>query len=211
MQIIHFLKLFRTIVPAIFLSCFQLEAQSGLGVSAGLNFSAVRMSDPGFFTKTGTKTGFVFGAYYRSEISGQWAFLTELQYASKGFSFFDDFSGSWVKIRILYLDFLPQMEFRPIPKIGVSAGMNIGRRLYEKIKGPDGEWREPIFRFAKDLDIGALAGIRFYLDRLNVGFHYNHGLTNSNDIIFTDINGNPLSSVKQKKQVLQMKVGYLLF
>lgn len=193
------------------ISFFSLEAQSGFGFSAGINYSTFKNTGVLIFGETGPEAGPVIGVFYRGELGKKWALLPEVQYSSKGFSFDNGVTDEFSRLKVIYLDLLPQVEFRPANFLGIIAGVNLGYKLNEKLKSPGEDWADPFSEFKNDLDFGALFGLRFNFNRVNLKIHYNHGILNSADSVFTDANGTLLGSLTQYNQNLQLSAGYLLF
>ncbi len=200
-----------SIVVAIFLSFYKLDAQSGFGVSAGINYSTVKNSGVLIFGDVGPEAGPVIGVFYQGRLGNKWAILPEIQYSAKGFTFDNGVTDEYSRLKVIYLDLLPQVEFRPANFLGITVGVNLGYKLNEKLKSPGEDWADPFSEFKNDLDFGALLGLRLNFDRLNLKIHYNHGISNSSVSVFTDANGTPIASITQYNRNLQLTVGYLLF
>lgn len=195
-------------VSLILLTAIQISlyGQSGLGVSAGVNYSTLEDVES-ILLDVGLEAAPVAGLYYAIDCGRFWNILNEFQYSLKGFSTLAP-DGSKTRTRNTYLDLMPQLEFRPVKIVGISAGINLGYNIGERSKQIMENWSEPAFDLSKTIDFGGILGLRFYAGRLSFHLLYNRGLINRNGLKLTDINKEPIPAPRLYTQNLQVTAGY---
>lgn len=163
-------------------------AQTKFGVKAGVNFANVNGDD----VEMDSKTGLVFGAFAKFELSEKFAFQPELLYSAQGAKATTSWEGIDYDVtdKINYLNIPLMAKFYATEGFSIQAGPQIGFLLSAKEKeeamGLSDEY--DIKDNMKGVDFGLNFGVGYELP-MGLGFdlRYNLGLTNIADSDETDI------------------------
>lgn len=195
------------------------RAQMNLGLKAGLNaayFHHTNISDFPNSTEYRSAVFFHVGLLSQQSFNDNWGLQTELIYNQKGASIADvrsGFSETKVRLRLNYLS-LPIMATYQAGRFQIEAGPEVSYLLSANLRtdAPNSNpgMVESLYE-EKDFNLGLNAGISFLVGRRFLpGVRYHYGLSSLIDIITTDFNGEPSESMKQKNQVFQLSIAYLL-
>ncbi len=184
---------------------FPVFAQFEFGIQTGINLSQL---DQNIFEESVSKlvTNYFVGISPRISWEGL-SIIGDINYSVKG-SEIDNEMDDNIKYKYAYVELNPQIEFRLFKILGAAIGPSFSVKLDERISWNDQRWsktKESI----KNSDFGAYFAARVYLDRLYGMLAYNHGLTDINDVIHTDIDGIIRGDVSSKNRNIQIGVGYL--
>jgi hypothetical protein len=184
---------------------FPVLAQFKFGIQAGINLSQL---DQNIFEESISKltTNYFVGISPRISLDGL-SIIGDVNYSVKGSKVDTEMDGE-IKYKYAYVELNPQIEFRLIEILGVSIGPSFSIKLDEQINWNDQTWsktKESI----KNSDFGAYFAARVYLDRVYGMMAYNHGLTDINDVIHTDIDGIIRGDVSSKNRNIQLGIGFL--
>lgn len=113
-----------------------------------------------------------------------------------------------IRIHLNYLQLPILLDLYMSDKIFISIGPELSYMINAKAKSKHysnniTEWYE------KRVELSAIVGINYQLtDKLDIGFRYNHGLTYTSKIIFTDEFGTELRDIKEYNQYFQLLVRF---
>jgi hypothetical protein len=95
-------------------------------------------------------------AYPEYRLNSKFSVGIEVQGITKGFHFKDAASH-----KILYLDMIPQAEYKPINMLGIVLGAGTSVNLKESIKVRD-IWQDAVFNFSNEINLSWITGIRIH-------------------------------------------------
>jgi opacity protein-like surface antigen len=134
-------------------------------------------------------------------LSPKFSVAIEVQGITKGFHFKDAATH-----KILYLDMIPQAEYKPINLVGIVLGVGTSLSLKESIK-VGVVWQDAIFNFSNKINLSSIAGIRLYsLKKWNISVQYSN--TNLGNLEFTDTLGNRIDTQLLKLGTVKLGIGY---
>ena len=211
-------------VLACLLLALSLTAQEqarpwSVTLQAGATVSGIGLEWDAFEPKF--RTGFFVGAGVRFAISERWALPLDVRYAQRGFYY--NTPGTFlvrdnqlavyrgrVDHRAAYLDIVPQIEFRPIRRIGIAVGPYLSTRLseavrYDDVVGWTDTRKNALF---DDIDLGLSAKLSGHFGPVSVFASYLHGLTDSANLPLADANGLSLGRVAAKGRAVLVGVGW---
>ncbi|MCU0347783.1 MAG: porin family protein [Saprospiraceae bacterium] len=130
-----------------------------------------------------------------------------LQYQGRGFKHDLESPLEDVEWKLNYLTFTPNIEYKPLPSLGIQAGASIGLKLNERLNDDD---ITSLFEYAKPIDIGGMLGLKYYFnENLYLNLSYFNSLVSISDIEVTDENGNTSEdNLRTLNQSLSLGVGY---
>jgi len=193
------------ILVSFFLGLLTVRAQSSFSIEGGLNLSTVKFSGFERFEPL-SRSGYFISLRHQTSFSEKWAFNSELQYSQDGYRIFPEHE---IDTRYQFLRLLPQIEYKPHPKIGFLAGLNVGVNLKKETRQYKGDWFTiPIDDSINDYDFGFIIGGKYYLKKFTFSFRYNHGLSKTTEFTFTGENGETLGDTFGQNRSIQIGVGY---
>ena len=203
------------------------------GIKAGLNLagvSPVEMSVSGvtvkMFENDGMNVGFHFGAFANVGLNEKFAFQPELLFSTQGGkqkpNSLLDMGNAKVSYKFNYLLIPLLLEFKPVDKLGILLGPQLGFNVSrsatstldgekETISGSDfddaftGDNGEKIL---KNFDASLAIGLQYALaEKVTIGARFNLGLTNSLSYSTTE-EGMKISEKGWKNNVFQIGIAY---
>jgi hypothetical protein len=157
---------------AILLVSFALNAQVQIqpGIKGGVSFSSVTN-----FRGDDRVTGHA-GVFVNTKLSSHWSLQPELLYSAQGQKFNDQNSND----NVLALDYvqLPVMlQYRPVSKVYVEAGPQVGLLVNAKTEGPNDADKADVKDDYKKADFGVSVGLGINATK-NIGIYgrYNFGV-----------------------------------
>ncbi len=187
----------------------SLSAQFGLDVSTGINVHFHSYENLNIAHETDRSSGFYFGVRPKYRFNENLNVGLAVQYSPKGGAFNTPVLEAQTIYKIEYLDFIPSMEYRLLPFFSVGTGLNVGFRLNEKFKTGVNDWDDiEGAEITKSMDVGLVGNVKFNIKNVFLRLSYNHGLTNINDLEFTDVNGEVMEDVEQYNRNFQVGLGY---
>lgn len=201
------------------LSLYSQDTRFSIGVQAGPLFATVK-PDPDVLDAK-FRTGFFAGANARYAFTDHWAVQGDVQFSQRGFYFetrgtliildgqFATYRGR-IDHKISYIDFIPQIEFRPIKPIGIAVGPYLSWRAGESIRYGDViDWTSTqennLFNSA---DLGLSAKLSGHIGPVTVFVSYLHGLADISKILITDENGQSLGILSAYNRAITAGAGY---
>ena len=201
---------FSVLLPIVFLFCISvLRAQSGIGLTAGMNYSFVKEVN-GAPADIDLEAGPALGVFYQLQVGEKWRLVPEYQFAYKGYTVQPDATSEQSRIKLAYLDFLPQAEYRLNRFLGLDGGVNIAYKVNEKVKQSGSGWETPLVNNTSDWDFGVLGGLKIYLNRLHFKIRYCHGLANTSPFGPQQLEGGETIAYQKFNRNLQLSAGYRL-
>lgn len=173
---------------------FSLQGSVGAALTNILNY-------PTSVSTTSNFNNWYISAYPEFRFNSKFSIGIELQGITKGFHFKDAATH-----KILYLDMIPQAEYKPINLLGIVLGAGTSVNLNESVKVGD-VWQDTIFNFSNEINLSWIAGIRLYpLKKWNISVQYCN--TNLARIEFTDALGNIIDTQLLKLGTVKLGIGY---
>ena len=187
-------------ITTIFILLFAISGFSQnlqFGVKAGVNFA----------TLSGDTSGLNFitsihgGVLVEVPISELFSVQPELLYSEQGSG-----GADGEKLELGYLNVPVILKYYAAEGFSVEAGPQLGILLSAK-SDFDGQGKEDIKKFVKDIDFGLNFGIGYKLESgLNFGARYNIGLSNIED---EEDDGFESNDFKAFNSVFLISIGYL--
>ena len=134
-----------------------------------------------------------------------------VQFSQKGYEF-ENHIPIVLRVKVVYFDIMPTVEFSPFSFLSFYAGVNIGAKqnayaaIFNKV------WRNSIVtknRFS-NTDFGGLIGLRLKYKKVQLGFHANRSFLPVTTFDFSDDNGYLVKDLKQYHKVFQLSLGYTI-
>ena len=200
------------------ISGFAQTSESYWGAKVGLNVSEIREADQKDFD-TSTKSGLYLEAFRNFRINDVFAIQAGLNYSEKGgkdalesiatidieekFTIANIYLGSPVVVQVRRGNFFSELGFEP--------SFRLNTRVSVKDSGTDPDALKDVWE-GRDFDLSFIAGVGYHINNLEFSLRVVPGLTKlSEEIIFTDENGMPLSKERYgRNMVINISVGYRL-
>ncbi len=184
-------------------------AQFALDLSGGVNRSWAPIDVPdgnqsGSSLDFEGRTAFFVGVTPSYAFSEHFRALLTVQYSAKGYAFPALLPDSKTNVRLGYVDLMPEVEWRPIERFGLSIGPYFGLNVGEQA----GELQTNDFDLVRTVDVGAVGAARVYCGDFYALLRYGHGFTNISNIPFTDENGQLIDPLRQRIRNVQVGAGY---
>lgn len=130
-----------------------------------------------------------------------------LQYQARGFKYDVVSPVEDIEMSFNYLSVIPNIEFKPLPSIGITAGASIGFKLSERSNDDD---ITSLFEYANPIDIGGMLGLKYYFnENFYLNLSYFNSLVSISDFEVSDENGNiSEDKLRSLNQSLSLGVGY---
>lgn len=214
------LKLTTFLSACIFtLSLHGQDSRFSVGLQAGPLFATVK-PDPDVLDAK-FRTSFFAGVNARYAFTERWAVQGDVQFSQRGFYFetrgtlivldgqFATYRGR-IDHRISYIDFMPQIEFRPVRQIGIAAGPYLSWKAGEAIRYGDviGWSNTKDNKLFNDTDFGLLGKLSGHIGPVTVFVSYLYGLTDISRIIITDENGTHLGQLSANNRAVAVGAAY---
>ncbi len=113
-----------------------------------------------------------------------------------------------IRIQINYLQLPILLDLYVSDKIFISIGPELSYLINAKAKSK--QYSNDITdQYEKKVELSGIVGINYKMtDKLDIGFRYNHGLTYTTKITFTDEFGNEQGDMKEYNQYFQLIVRF---
>ncbi|MCC6726253.1 MAG: outer membrane beta-barrel protein [Saprospiraceae bacterium] len=185
---------------------FGLFAQWSIAPTAGYSLSTSKINYDYFFDY---KYAPRFFAGLQSQYSFSEKFMVGLglQYTAKGFRTRGT-AGGILEWKLDYLEAIPSFEYKPFDFMGIVLGPSIGYLMDVDYKEAGDKWTDPFGDTYKGMELGAMAGLKFYWQDLYLNLTFNRSLSNITNIKFTDENGNTIKNGKEFNQSFRLGLGY---
>ena len=192
---------------AICLIATTAKAQLTTTVFLGINNSTVSLSEnTQEFFDTGSRTGFFIGVKPSFQISDKFATSISVQYSQKGFAIE---SLNNLRYSFAYIDIIPEINYNITNLLSFGIGVNTGFRVNEGLQSNGiNTLSLPNGTLVKQFDFGLTTNVAVQIKKFSVFARYNYGLINTNELQFTNENGQPLVGVRQFNRNLQVGLGY---
>lgn len=125
-------------------------------------------------------------------------------YSQKGYESQIENQPGRIAIHLNYIDLLLLGEYAFNDIIALNIGGNLGTKIGENIDGSKGSTSD----FYNGMDIGLIAGLKFYIGRPFIRISYQHGVNALEGAILTDENGMTTGQANVYNQTFQVAVGY---
>lgn len=126
----------------LLLSSVSLQAQFALGISAGLNNSKTRITGYEFKNSISNRASWHVGVS-PAFVFEKLILLSDIQYSVKGARSAVG-TAFEVSSRLKLVEVLPEIQYKPIPWLGIGAGVNLGFLLEYEQKEKEGGWKSLI-------------------------------------------------------------------
>lgn len=200
----------------VLLLALSLQGQSdrfSIGLQAGPLFATIK-PDPDVLDAQ-FRTGFFAGANARYAFTERWAVQGDVQFSQRGFHYetrgaliildgqFASYRGR-IDYKISYIDFMPQIEFRPLQYLGIAVGPYMSWQVSESIRYGDViDWTSTNDNnLFNDADLGLSARLNGHIGPVTVFVSYLHGLADISKIILTDENGQFLGQLAANSRAI---------
>ncbi len=187
------------------------SAQFRIGATIGLNFSNISSTNALEFPSTSlltrnTLVQFGFG------ITEKLSFNLETGFGGKGMKLGgENNSLTSTSFRVIGLDLMPSLEFRPIKRIGLGVGMYGTLSFAEFIRFENQPWELISGNdFFKPFDFGLHTYARCYFKFIFIQVGYDHGLVDVFELNFTDVNGQSLGLAVGQFRDFRIGLGVLV-
>lgn len=201
------------------LSLYGQDRHFHFGVQAGPLFSTVK-PDPDVLDAK-FRTGFFAGANAQWAFSKHWAVNGDVQFSQRGYYYntlgtliilnnqYASYRGR-IDYKLSYLDFIPQIEFRPIRNIGIAAGAFMSWQVGESVRYGDViDWTNTTQTdLYHDVDLGFCGKLSGHFGPVSIFISYLHGLADISNIVLTDEQGQALGRLEAKSQTIALGAGY---
>lgn len=213
-RLIGFLLLFS---PAL----YSQEDKLTVTVHAGSMFSTIK-PEPKGAADPKWRTGFQAGASLNWQLNERFYVPVTAQFSQRGF--YANTESAYIVIdgqialfrgrvdyRLSYLDLMPQLAFKPVRYLSISAGPYLSWRLGESVRYGDViDWKStkdiPLYR---DTDLGLAVRLGVHAGPVSVFAGYLFGLSNvASEIILVDENGQTLGELSAKTRAFHVGAGF---
>ena len=133
------------------------------------------------------------------------------QFSQKGYEF-ENHIPIVLRVKVIYFDIMPTVEFSPFPFLSFYSGVNIGMKQNSYFAIDSKRWRSSVInknRFS-NTDFGGLIGLRLKYKKFQLGFHANRSFLPVTTFDFSDDNGQLIKDLKQYHKVFQLSLGYTI-
>lgn len=201
------------------LSLHGQDSRFSIGLQAGPIFATIK-PDPDVLDAK-FRAGFFAGANARYAFTERWAVQGDVQFSQRGFYFetrgtlivldgqFASYRGR-IDHKVSYIDFIPQIEFRPLQYLGIAVGPYLSWQAGESIRYGDViDWTSTKDNnLFNDADLGLSVRLNGHIGPVTVFVSYLHGLSDISKIILTDENGQFLGQLAANSRAIAAGVGY---
>ncbi len=198
---------------------FALPAQFSLNVHGGANLSRLSFSREGrdFFSPPDLRAGFQVGI--APAIKGEanrFEFAVPLQYAVRTYNISENPLPGFNVIennRLHYAEMNPRLGYYITPALVFSVGGYLGCLLAAQ-NDFENKWRaysNPVKNgIFEAIDFGFGSGARVHIDRFFLYGGAQVGLSTISSMRFTDVNGEPIFTIRRRNLNFQLGAGYTL-
>ena len=133
------------------------------------------------------------------------------QFSQKGFEF-QKIVPIISRVKVIYYDLSPMIEFLPFQFMSFYTGVNVGIKqgTYFAFKGKKWENTTATKNQFSNTDFGGLIGLRLKYKKFQLGFHANRSFLPVTTFDFSDDHGQLVKDLKQYHKVFQLSLGYII-
>ena len=185
----------------------SVNAQFGLDISAGINNSNVEYKNLAI-KSSDIRYGYFIGLAPNIKLGKRFKFLVDLQYSQKGFQE-TILNTVTVQNRIIYLDIIPEVEFKMFNFLSIGTGFNYGIKTKLEFKDNITDWQSGNgIDFLKSYDFGLTGKVKVNFWRIFAFARYNHGLRNIDALKYILPSGEETTGNKTLNRNLQFGAGF---
>lgn len=212
MKKVHFL------LPFLLFTSLYSNGQYSIGPSIGVNFYTANFqsNEPDtaahFRNYFGSRMAYsvnpFIGVLQKYKFKNKELYVAlDLQGVLKGFQIAENFppSGGFQGVQSLYINIMPQVEYKPLKFLGVYAGGSVGIRMFSQLRENDA-WIKAT-ESVKPVEVGVFTGVRAYLKNFYLSTSFHYGLTDFDNLNYVDVNGQPVET-KFNSYGFQVGLGY---
>jgi hypothetical protein len=182
-----------------------VNSQINIQVSGGIDLSTVSYDGPDVINPQIFK-GYHLELNFQHELGENFNLNILGQYLSRGY-LIKNSNGSGVKRN--YIDLQPELSFKPLINTEIGIGLYFGVLHSFYSKSSNGDWQNLADIGITDKnDHGLSFLIRQSINHVVLYLRYKYGIQKLNEIMYTDINGNPIGSSTEKNRQIQIGIGY---
>ncbi len=153
------------------------------------------------------KSGFFLGTGIVKDINHEWALKTDIQFSQKGHKITGTKKITFGLIETIpatrrYVEFMPLLERKWKEKIVAFAGPGYGFKISEKFSD------SPIYDLINRHDLFFHGGLHFYLDKTYLILSLKRSFTESDGIIYTNEEGNPIDGLLSRNVNVLFGMGF---
>ncbi|MEO1410289.1 MAG: outer membrane beta-barrel protein [Bacteroidota bacterium] len=188
------------------------QAQFYLDAYAGVNNSRVDIRNyPDELNNAEGRTDLFLGLAPGFPLSDRWSVLLNTQFSRRGYAI-REVDDTRSQLRSSYLDFMPEIEYRPVNFLAIGLGVYYGAQVLEEFKNDDDDWgstSELSFEVLTAGDFGMVGKLRFNYRNYFAFVRYLYGFQNISNLTFTNFDGEEVREVKLLNRSLQVGLGYV--
>jgi len=184
------------------LAQFSMSAEAGINRSA-LVFSVKGLEDFWVNPFLGVQT------HFKQNEKLQFNIATSL--SARGYSEYRFLSLAY-RYKLVYLDVIPSIEYKPINWLGIGLGFYGSAKLFEGYRTRSIPWEfQDNRKIFKRIDAGIYPFLRGYYKKLFLQIGCQQGLVKILDMHLKDLNGESLGTLEARNWSYTLSLGYLLF
>jgi len=149
---------------------------------------------------------FNVNGYMGYKSTGLLGFSVEPGFIRKGYS--QKFQAGKVRYQLQYLQMPVLADIYITEKLFLSVGPEIAYLLNTRVKTKNDAYLSN-YLYKRQFELSGIIGLNYKItEKVDFGFRYNHGLTNTREIIYTDDQGLLIAKPKEFNQYFQLIVRY---
>jgi len=153
------------------------------------------------------KSGFFIGTALVRELNENWSLKTEAQFSQKGHKITASKKISFGLIETIpatrrYVEFIPTLERRLHSRLIAFAGPGYGYKISEQFSD------EPMSSLTNRQDFFFHGGFHYYLDKTYLILSLKRSFTESDGIIYTNEEGNPIGGLQSRNVNVLFGMGF---
>jgi hypothetical protein len=183
-------------------------SQLNYGVKGGLNSNNIK-SDSYFDYPHKSLPSFHLGVIFEKELSNKFIFLGEILYSKKGFT--ADFQTDSHDVYLNYINMPILFKFKPIKRIGLEVGPEIGYLLSSKFKSIGNPSQDAAGLYNYKLDFNLDLGISIdIISHIGLGIRYCYGLSDvyNEESVQIPNSSDPIFDTKLTNRTIQFSLTY---
>ena len=185
--------------------------QFTFGMGGGSNLSFIANSNYGDYVPTSRIIGYDFYLLPGYKFNERCLFFSKIQFSGKGFSAIPPYNNypAELKFRHSYLILNPQIELKPIKRIGLTGGFYFGRLLKENRKYAGESIFPSDYRSISSNDCGFTAGLKVYFSNFFFTSFYSKGILDLNGCGIVEVDDNLCRVRYETNESVHVGFGYL--
>lgn len=145
-----------------------------------------------------------FNGYVGYKKSDLWGLSIEPGFIQKGGR--QKSSNDYIRFNLNYIQLPILFDYYFVDKFYISIGPELSYLINAKVKSKDSS-NDITDLYDNRFELSGLVGINYkIIDKLDIGLRYNHGLTYTSKITWTNANGTSLGESKEYNQYFQLVV-----